>query len=200
MDKQCRITLFCEDLAQEYFVRAMIDRVAREEAVAAAIDVANASGGKGKAVRELRAFQHTIKKGGHWISRDMLVVTVDSNDVGWVEQRKAIEAVIDDALWPESVVGCPDPHIEKWCFVDGRAFRTVIGAAPPSVDQRTRDAYKAAFASVVQRAGVFVLTDPMELAPDIVAGLDWGRIAQDRSLDDFASSLRGAFRRWRPED
>lgn len=190
------LSLFCEDSGHERFVRALVKRLSREEAAPADLRTFSAEGGLGRAVEEFRRFQRALKMGLVSGSPDLLVVVIDANSHGWAERRAEIESVVEPALFPAFIVGCPDPHIERWCFADPDGFFRVVGKIPP-VDpgKFERNFYKNLLRKTILEAGQPILTDAMEFAPDLVREMDLFMAGKAQpSLRHFVDSLRSALR------
>ncbi len=121
---------------------------------------------------------------------------IDGNCLGWGEAHRTTSAVVDPGLFPKAVVGCPDPHIERWCIADPAGFRAVLDIPPlPDPGKCDRGVYKALFRESILRAAQPILTDPMEFAPDLVAAMDLYRASKNQpSLKHFIEDLRSAIR------
>ncbi|MCB9539293.1 MAG: hypothetical protein H6704_24015 [Myxococcales bacterium] len=126
---------------------------------------------------------------------DLLVVTIDANSYGPHGRAQQIERVLDRSLFPQAVLGCPDPYIERWAMADPAAFTEVVGCAPPPEPERkSRGLYKDLLHNTMAAANFPVLTTPMqEVAADIVSAMDPYRAGKRRpELGRFISDLRGA--------
>lgn len=187
-----RAFLFCEDVAHELFLRALVARIANDEGVGLQIETRSARGGHPKMLAELRALQKSLGTGFVTGAPDMLVAVVDGNCTGWNQKRADVEAVLDHRVFPRWAIGCPDPHIERWCFADPDAFRDIVGIAPPPDPGKCdRDLYKDLLNKTLREADTPVLATAMEVAPDIVARIDLFRAAkQQPSLGAFIRELR----------
>jgi hypothetical protein len=93
-------------------------------------------------------------------------------------------------------IGCPDPHIERWCFADPEAVSKVFGvAAPADPGKCERLLYKRLLRSTIKTAGRRLLIE-MEYAPDLVAAMDLYRAGKNQpSLGHFIADLTSAFKR-----
>ena len=194
---EVRVELFCEDRGHELFVRALVSRLAGELAVPVELTATSARGGHGKAISELRLRQRMLKAGDRAGSPSLLIAAIDCNCSHWNTVRQEIEDAIDRSAVPAAVVACPDPHVERWVFADGEAFRRIVGATPPRDPGKcARDAYKELLRSSLASAGVPVLGSEMDVAPDIVRAMDLYRAAKAQpSLGRFVDDLRAALRR-----
>ncbi len=193
-----RISVFCEDRGHELFLRALIRRLAAEAAVDVELEFRNSSGGLGHAVSNFKLYQQLMKRGRIVGTPDVLLVVVDGNDLGWQARRHELTRIIDSTVFPVFVVGCPDPYVERWCLLEPQALEAV-GAVPPSGKAVYRTGRRAVFKKQLKEAladgGVIVLTDEMEVAPEIVAvmNLKAGAI-RDPSLKALVGDLRAALR------
>lgn len=195
MASRVRVDLFCEDLGHEQFCRALISRLARQEGVGLSLSVQSGRGGAGRALQELKAWQRAARKLAPE-GPDLLVVVLDANCEGWNAARNAVAKTVDASIFPRSVVGCPDPHIERWCIADPPTFRTVVGGdAPADPGKCEKNLYKRLLREAIERAGQVVLGDGMEFAPDLVEAMDLYRAARaQQSLRNFVDELTGALR------
>lgn len=193
-----RISVFCEDRGHELFLRALVRRLAGEMAIEVEQDFRSSSGGLGHAVSNFKAYQQLMKR-GHIVGKpDVLLVVIDGNDVGWQARRQELTRAIDPAVFPSFVVGCPDPYVERWCLLDQRAL-VAVGAVPPtgkaSYKASSRGIFKKQMKEALEAGGIAVLTDEMEVAPDIVAAMDLRPSAlREPSLKAFVGDLRVALR------
>lgn len=196
MDKRRLVVdLFCEDRGHEQFARAMIRRLAHQvEIPAPDVRAPSARGGHGRALDELRLWQR-VARPSHG---DLLVVLIDANGEGWHAQRSRIEGAVELARRDGLVVGCPDPHVEAWIAADLDAVHRVLGVRlqPPACTKRKKTDYKAWLGSALRESGALGLTDPVDIALDVVPELDLFRAGQaSPSLRDFARALQAALQR-----
>ena len=107
-----------------------------------------------------------------------------------------MEEAIDSRIFVRCVIGCPDPHVEKWCLADPQAVQEVLGVAAPSVPEKCeRYFYKQLLRQTIREAGQPILTNEMEYAPDLVAAMDLYRAGKNQpSLRHFVDELRSALR------
>lgn len=188
-----RVDLFCEDSGHEIFTRALILRLARETGSTIRINTVSARGGHGKAIAELKAFQRALDSGvGLRTAPDLLVVVIDGNALGWRERRREVEQQVDRSLFPRVVVGCPDPHVERWCFADPVGFQTVVGAPSPAEAQVTAGVdHKLLLRRTILEADQPILTSAMEYAPDLLREMDLYRAGKNQpSLGQLIQDLR----------
>jgi len=125
-----------------------------------------------------------------------VVLVIDGNCEDWGTARKALSEAVEDYVFPRSEVGCPEPHVERWCFADPESFNDVIGAAPPSDPGKCeRFLYKNLLRRTILEAGQPILTTEMEFAPDLVERMNLYKAGKNqRSLGHFVEGLRSAFR------
>lgn len=195
MAEAFRVDLYCEDRGHEQFVRALIQRLAREERLPVAAHTASGRGGHGRAVTEFRAWQKKMQKGEGRVP-ELLILTIDANCSDWNGFHKDLEEAIDPTVFPRWVVGCPEPHVERWCLADPTSFRQVVGGpAPDDPGKCERALYKRLLRESILAAGQLILTDEMEFAPELVQAMDLYRAGKrQRSLGRFVDELRLAIR------
>jgi hypothetical protein len=188
------VDLIVEDVGHERFVRALVQRVAEEVGVGVRITVLNAHGGRGKATSELVALQHALaaeKRTG-----DMLVVVIDANCKGASAVRSEILGSIRDDLFRVPVVGCPDPHVERWYLADLVGLKRSLGVSAKLPKEKCGKAvYKTLLREALQDAGHVVTLGGAEFADEIVAVMDLYKAGKsDPSLRRFIDDLRGALK------
>lgn len=193
------VAIFCEDNGHEQFLRALLARLSESEGVAVEPRFVSARGGHGRAIKELKAWQKLVARGVVVGRPDLLVVMIDGNCKGWNAKRREIEEALDAGLFPSVVIGVPDPHVERWCIADGAAWLAVVGAAAPADPGKCeRDLYKKLLADALAAAGVTVITDEMELAPDLVSRMNLHAAGKAQAaLGTFIRELREVFRAWK---
>lgn len=190
------VDLYCEDRGHEQFCRALLERLARDEGVPLRLRTQNSRGGHGRAVTEFKLWQRKVSKGLPEEIPDLLVMVIDGNCEDWGTAHKAHSTVVQDDVFPRVVVGCPEPHIERWCFADPESFQEVIGTAPPADPGKCeRSFYKNLLRQTILQAGQLILTDEMEFAPDLVAKMSFYKAGKNqRSFGHFVEGLQSAFR------
>lgn len=196
MADRLRVDLYCEDIGHEQFARAIAKRIAREEKLAMAMHTVCGRGGHGRALQEFRAWQANVRRDIDASGvPDLLVLMIDGNCSPWNEAVGRLEESIDQAVFPRAVVACPEPHLERWLFADRDAFRQVVGKAPPADPGKCeRRLYKRLLRKAL--SDMLILTDDTEIAPDIVAAMDFYRAGKSQpSLRAFTDRLRAALRR-----
>lgn len=201
MDERLRIDLYCEDSGHEQFTGPLLRRIARDLDVHLDVQTRNSRGGHGRALREFGVWQRAVaaQLGSGDTVPDLLVLIIDSNCTKWSECRRGLAEAIDFKLFPAHAIGCPDPHIERWCFADPQAIQDVLGCACPADPGKCeRDAYKQLLRETILRAGQPILTGEMEYAPDLVEAMSLFRAGKNQqSLRHFIEEVRDAFQRWR---
>lgn len=196
MGDRARIDLYCEDSGHEQFARALLTRLAREYGLRPGIQALNARGGHGRALTEFSLWQRAVVA-AHGVRHDipdLLVLLVDANCSGWPQMRRDVEAAIDPQIFPRFAVGCPDPHIERWCMADPLAVQEVLGVPPPGDPGKCdRHIYKQLLRHTIRTAGQPILTSEMEYAPDLVSAMDLYRAGKNQpSLKHFVEEIRSA--------
>lgn len=197
MARRRRVQLFCEDQGHEQVGTALLRRFAREAGVPLTVEAPCARGGRGRALTELKVWGRAYQRGARTGVADALVVLIDGNCEGAQSTRREIERQIEPGVWSEAVIGVPDPHVERWLIADPEAFARVVGVQPPADPGKCgRDVYKRLIRGRVEEAGVILLSNVMELAPEIVDGLDPVRVARTQpTLGSFVGELQSLFRR-----
>jgi hypothetical protein len=155
-----------------------------------------ARGGAGRALLELKAWQSAASRLDQG-APDLMVIVIDANCQGWSARRTEIAAAVDRSRFPRVVVGCPEPHIERWCLADPQAFTEVVGRAPPADPGKCeRDIYKELLRRAIEDAGNIILADPMDHAPELVRAMSLYRAGRTQSsfkhfVNDLTAALRG---------
>jgi hypothetical protein len=190
-----RIDLYCEDSGHEQFARALLKRLSGELGLRTNINTANGRGGHGQAITEFKAWQRAVAIGhiGHEIP-DLLVLLIDANCTGWAHARRELEQAVEPGAFPRCAIGCPDPHVERWCLADPLAVQDVLGVQPPPDPGKCeRKLYKQLLRQTIQGAGQPILTNEMEYAPDLVPAMDLFRAGKNQpSLKHFVEEIRSA--------
>ncbi len=193
-----RVELFCEDSAHESCARALVQRVARETDTPVSIRTASASSGIGRLKHELRAFQSLISRRAG--TPDLLVVIIDANAVGPAARRVEIEQLLDPSVFPQVVIGTPDPCVEHWMLADPVSFAQTFGVQPATGRVNNRKDWKTRLTSALEEAGQIVLQGGAELADEIIQPMDLYRAGRtEPTLLTFTDDLRHALRRLRAE-
>lgn len=184
-----QVVCFCEDIAHERFIRALIQRAAEVKNTAVQIKMLNATHGS-RVWLELRQYLKELKASQGSLP-DVLVVVMDGNCKKASEVRRAIEQEVEKLglAIPHLVCAIPDPHIERWYLDDQRAFKSVL---PNSQPQKLRykcerDRYKKALRDAIRAAGVEPSLGGAEYGEEVAKVLSPDRL--DRSFRDFWQAL-----------
>jgi hypothetical protein len=189
-----RVELFCEDSAHESCARALVARIARELEIDVSIHTATASSGIPRLKRELRAFQSLVARRAG--TPHLLVLLVDANAVGPATRRREIEGVLDAAVFPEVVIGTPNPCVERWLLADPTSFAATFGVQPDLGPASARNTWKNRLVSALEAADEIVMQGGAEFAEEIIAPMDFYRAGQaDSTIQVFTDELRAALRR-----
>ncbi len=193
-DVYCAVDSFVEDRAHEYFLRALLARLARDEGVLVNVRFLSAIGGHPRAIGELRLYQGLIRKSGG--VPDLLIVLIDGNCVGWNQARQDVLEVVDFQLFPRVVVGCPDPHIERWYLADPQSLAASLDVhVTPESQKCERDRYKRMLQQAFLSAEYTLVLGGIEFANEIVEAMDLYRAGRNEpSLQHFVDQTRLALR------
>jgi len=125
---------------------------------------------------------------------DLLILMIDANCKGWTNARRDLEGSINSQLFPRFAIGCPDPHVERWCLADPQAIQEVLGTQGPSDPGKCeRHFYKSLLRKTILQAGQPILTTEMEYAPDLISAMDLFRAGRNQpSLKHFVDEIRSA--------
>jgi hypothetical protein len=191
------ISLFVEDFGHEAFLRALLERMARECGVEIDIRPRSVRGGHGKVISELHQYVRHLTQGYEGLP-DLLVVAKDANCKGFVESRHEIDTAASDKVKDLIVCAIPDPHIERWLLLDSAAFKEVTGKGCDAPDRKCeRDRYKHLLLKAMRDAGVSPPLGGIEYAEDIVNVMDLRRMeSADDSLGRLLHDLRERFQVW----
>ena len=184
-----RIDLFVEDGAHREVLSVLVRRLCAEADVESELTWRNATRGFGGVARELKTWFGELGRAES--PPDVVVVATDGNCRG-AERRKGELPVVD--LGIPVVHAIPDPHIERWLLLDGRAFKQVLGVGCKAPDRKCdRDRYKQLLAEQVVAADVVPLFGGLEYAPDIMEAMDIERACRaDKSFRQFVAAFRQA--------
>jgi len=193
---------FLEDVGQEKFLQALIERMAQEVGLEDSLllhDSRNATGGKGKAVTELRRFLHDVQRETE-TSFDILVIAIDGNCQGYQGKHKQLLDIVNHSGYGRTVVyAVPDPHIERWYLEDAEALAQAVGAEIKPDTPRykcEKGRYKNALREAINQAGVYPPLGGKEYAKDIAEVLDLYKVGKaDAGFKHFEEELRDALKR-----
>jgi hypothetical protein len=90
------------------------------------------------------------------------------------------------------ICAIPDPHIERWLLLDGRAFQVAVGSGCRAPDEKCeKHRYKRLLNAAVREAGVQPLLGGVEYAEDIVGAYDIQQVARrDASFGHLVGEIR----------
>jgi len=188
MSEPAAIDLFVEDRAHEEFLRALVERVARDVQRRVVVTIRSARGGHGRAIAELELYQRAVASGSLGLRLpDLLVVGIDSNCSPWNRAVRGIRARVHQDFLDRTAVACPEPHIERWYLADPDSFAEVVGSRPRGGKRKCERArYKRLLAEAVEKGGHTSPLGGIEFAPDLVAAMDLHRAGKmERSLKLF---------------
>lgn len=189
------IAFLVEDDAHRLVIGALVKRIAEELGVGVHLEWYNATGGYGKVVSEFKNYLRDIQRQG--TLPDMIVVATDANCQGLNERIREIGG--QDAPVP-IIHAIPEPHIERWLLLDGKAFKAVFGKGCSPPDQKCeRNRYKECLVEAILSTGISPILGGTEYAEDIVREMNIDRCTRaDRSFRRFVDELQNKFRRWKP--
>jgi hypothetical protein len=194
---EIRIGYFLEDIGQEHFLTALVNRVAREMGLSPRRlrhEVRNATGGRGVVLDELRRFLRDVN---HERERPfaLLVVAIDGDCYGYRERRDEIRAIVQQSGYPGLVIcAVPNPHIERWYLADPHGLQQVLEVSSvPEVPsyQCERGRYKQALRDAIRQTGIVAPLGGLEYGPDIAEILDLYTVGKaDAGFKHFLDELQ----------
>lgn len=199
-----KIGYFLEDRAQENFLKAIVERVAKEEGIDCSTiehDIRSSTGGFGQVIFEFRKFLR--RYGNIKITPfDILVVAIDGNCKGFNEMETKLRKYAQQTRYPRMehvVFAIPDPHIERWYLDDSKAFMEAVGLNTyPLIPKYKckKDIYKQAIDNNLQSAGISSVLGGSEYGELIVKFIQdlYHLGKEDTSLGHFIDSLGSHFR------
>ena len=203
MSRPRQVVCFCEDIAHERFIRALIQRAATLTGTPVEIQMLNATRGS-RVWSEFRQYLREVKKGQKSMP-DVLVIVMDGdckkaarvrrNDRKDVRKDVRKEVQKMGLAIPHLVCGVPDPHIERWYLEDQQALKSILpGAKPEKLSYGCeRDRYKRALKEAIRAAGVEPSLGGAEYGEDIARALEPDRV-EDDSFKDFWEDLLAALK------
>jgi hypothetical protein len=192
------VTVFAEDRGHEEFLRAVIERLAKEIGLEVEVRIQSARGGHGRALRELKLFQSVLLGALSGVPLpDLIVIGIDSNCQSIAAMRQSIQSALDQRLIERTIIACPEPHVERWYLADPVAFSEAVGPAPTLGKTKCgKDRYKTILARAVSDAGHISPQGGLEFAHEIVARTDWYRAGKSAgTLKTFLDDLRARLKR-----
>ncbi len=196
------VLYFLEDRAQEGFIKALVERIAREESITAGSlihDIRSASGG----YRVIQAFKNFLKDTNKKMPFDIdfLVVAVDGNCKGYKDRIKELEKYIkpNHPLQNRIIYAIPDPHIERWYIIDQRAIKEGVGLnkGPDLPAYKCRkNYYKQILRQALRGSNISSLLGGVEYAEKIVESIkDLDALGKENSgFQTFVQGLRRVFK------
>ncbi len=187
------VDLFAEDQAHELFAASLLRRILGGVSLPYRLSVRSAVGGHGRALTELQTYQRAVLKQAAGLVRpDLLVVMIDANCKGMVKARNDIGQETRGDCAGDTLIACPDPHIERWLFADPECFAQVVGIdQQPGKRKCERDRYKAMLRDAVARGGHFPTLGGIEFTQDLVQHMDLHRAGRNEpSLGVLISELQ----------
>ena len=190
--------LFVEDRAHEEFLKAMINRIAKEEKKEVVIQVRSARGGHGRVLDELEIYQKAIlqTKGSFLRMPDLLFIAIDANCSNFNDVRRDIERSLEARFRDRAIIACPDPHVERWYLADPESFRKVIGVGPKIGRRKCeRDYYKGILSKAIIDSGNPPTLGGIEFARELVENMDFYRARKgERSFNHFLTAAIAGIR------
>ncbi|MBI4331970.1 MAG: hypothetical protein HY673_11875 [Chloroflexi bacterium] len=193
-----RVGLFVEDFGHEAFIKALVERIARQYGIGVEIKPYSVRGGHGRALAELKEYVRDLERGRVNLP-DLLIVARDANCKGYLERKQEIDRVTDK-FKDLTICAIPDPHIQRWLLLDSAAFKAVLGKGCAAPDQKcNRDRYKELLLRSMRNAGISPPLGGMEYAEDIVNVMDLQRMERiDDSLGKLLKELHNKLKEWSP--
>lgn len=194
---EIQIGYFLEDIGQERFLKALVNRVAQEMGLPSRRlrhEVRNATGGRGVVLDELRRFLRDVN---HERERPfaLLVVAIDGDCRGYRERRDEIRAIVEQSGYHGLVIcAVPNPHIERWYLADPHGLQQVLEVSSiPEVPSYKceRGRYKQALRDAIRQTGIIAPLGGLEYGPDIAEILDLYTVGKaDAGFKHFLDELQ----------
>jgi hypothetical protein len=190
-----RVDLFVEDRAHEEFLRALIERISREEKRDVALTFKSARGGRPRLDSELDLYVRVVASGAI-PTPDILVLAIDANSSGPRSKADELRKRLGVALESRAIVACPNPHVERWYLADARSFAHLVGATPKLGKRKCeRGRHKDILVSTILRGGNVPTLGGIELPRDLVDAMDFYQARKvARELGAFVDGTRSALR------
>ena len=190
------VSLFVEDFGHEEFLKALVNRFAREYGLKIKINNYSVRGGYGKVINELKEFIRDLNNQRVNLP-DLLIIATDANCKGIANRRREIKQVVEEI---KELVVCaiPDPHIERWILLDSAAFKNVFTKGCQAPDCKCdRYRYKNILLKAIRDAGITPPLGGMEYAEDIVNAMDLERMKRVDDLGALLQDLHAKFKVWK---
>lgn len=208
MVDEIRILYFLEDRAQEGFIKALVERIAKEESIPTGRlihDVRLARGGS-KIINEFKKFLKDTMQ-GTMPEVDLLIVVIDGDCKGHRERIRQLGKYFkENHPFREKVVyAIPDPHIERWYLMDQRALKQGVGLekTPDLPSYKCKRAhYKQLLHQALKESNVNSLLGGLEYAERIVDNIENLKSLGETNagFQDFVEDLRRRLRQCEHSD
>jgi len=199
--EQIVIGYFLEDIAQESFLKALVDKVAKGINVASSLTHAvwNAAGGRGQVLDQLRRFVRDVQD-GRLRPFHILVIAIDGNCCTYQDRKNEIDRIVLGSKYSGMyVLALPNPHIERWYMLDPQGFNKAFGAGALPVlptYKCERGLYKKVMREAIASSGIMAQFGGYEYGERIVEEMDLYEAAKaDSSLKHFIDDLSDALTR-----
>jgi hypothetical protein len=192
-----RIGLFSEDEGHRALLESLTSRIAAEEGVEAILEVRNAQGGLGRAIKALKQYGIDLASGIDSYL-EVLIVAIDGNCRGTSTRKAQIRDALGSRYPGSLVLAVPDPHVELWYLADRHAVAHVLDqnyAADVPRQKCERGRYKTALRDAFSRGGVDPVAGGIEFGGDIGQTMDLREACRnDAALNSFVGELRASLR------
>lgn len=203
MASKLRIGYFLEDRGHEAFLKALVDRVAKERGLKDGDwihDVRAATGGK--SIQSYKDFLKDMSFKNMPVPFDLLIIASDGNCKGYTAKKDQLFSYANKLRFPRSdilVFAIPDPHIERWYMDDPHGFHIAIGSGQiPRLPgyKCERRLYKRVMGEAIATSEIRPQFGGYEYGEKIVKAMDLYKAAKaDNSLKHFVDDLRYVLRR-----
>ncbi len=198
------ILYFVEDVAQEQFIVALVQRIASDLSIpveALSHDVRSARGGVLKVTGEFGQFIRDHRKTGIG-GAEMILVAVDGDCQGREERARQLKKKVKagDPFREILVFAIPDPHIERWYLLDQRALKAGTGMErgiePPEYKCK-KDYYKEILRNALRDQGIDSLLGGSEFGGEIARNISdlYQAAKQDPSFAKFVEDVKRILQR-----
>lgn len=198
------ILYFLEDLAQEQFIVALVERIASDLSVPARAlshHVRSARGGSLRVIGEFGEFVRDRRKAGI-AGAEMIVVAVDGDCKGSLEMAKQLMKKVKDTdpFRDTLAFAIPDPHVERWYLLDQEALKKGSGLQrgiePPPYKSK-KDYYKTILRNALDGQGILSSLGGSEFGVEIAHNIshlyELGK--QDPSFAKFVEDVKRILQR-----
>jgi hypothetical protein len=188
MKQPIQVTCFFEDVAQERFLKALIERAGARLGPQLTIRVRNATHGS-RVWKELASYFQDLEKGVE-AQPDLLVVSLDSDCKNRGEVRKEVQSLADRYGFLKPLVcAIAEPHVERRYLEDQEALAKLFpGIKSQKLKYKCeKDWYKKALVEAIRSAGIEPLLGGAEYGADIAQHMNPQRL--DKSFQAFWDEL-----------